>query len=90
VSDTNPEPTLLADTASAERIGNAALEALDHVRDDFSDDPDAQLELVLVIALVRHRDEDDDEVTTGTYWCEDDRRYVHLGAIRAAQLSAES
>jgi hypothetical protein len=38
---------------------------------------------------VQYRDDDGDRAVGADYWCEDERRYVQIGALRAATLSAE-
>jgi len=84
----NSQPTPLADTTSAERIGNAALNALDTLREN-SDYADGSLQLVMVITVVSYTDADGDPGTSVDYWCEDDRRYIQVGVLRGAQITAE-
>ena len=72
-----------------EKIGQAAMEAIERMSADFG--PDVTIKNVMIVVEIDYPDPDDGEETSSCpYYCDNDRPTTHIGMLTMALLNAWS
>ncbi len=71
----------MSELTNDERIGQAAIELMDNLRESH---PNGMIETVAVVASVAYEDDDGDGCNDVLYWCSDERKWVQAGLLSEA------